>query len=59
VGGVETCVPENGPFSRVLTSEGWGESEGLGTVRKLDLASRLFIRTWNGGEGGIRSRRFR
>ena len=42
VGGVGTCVPELRLFLRVLTSERWGENEGLGTVRKLDRVTDLF-----------------
>jgi hypothetical protein len=56
VGGLVTRVPEMRLFLRVLSGERWGENEGPGTARKLDRISDLFSVTYDGGEGGIRSR---
>jgi hypothetical protein len=49
-------VPETRRNSSVLNSEEWGENQNLSTAGKMARASRLFLMTWNGGEGGIRTR---
>jgi len=36
--------------------ERWGENEEAGTVRILDLLTRLFSVVCDGGEGGVRYR---